>query len=440
MWRERAPELYDLLSITSLEAPAVCTEWFPWRATAGGRCVRALLLGTDAEGEVTARLGGSWEPPSAAVRETRDFLCVARVDVPEDEPSVAEAPADAQANAPKVEVTKRVSHAGPVCCLAICPQNPDLAATGTVIGEALVFNLTAHPAVPPSDGRCRPDSRLACHEEACFGVAWSPHQEGLLVTGGLDGRLCLWDLKKAGRTGDLQANPLRFVDKAQGGKAVVSTAFHPGSCFLVASAGEDGQLCLWDLRMPWNNGVAEATASVAAHAGGCNAFAFAPYAPGLVATGGQDALVRLWDLRRLGSSLGFGGAPAETVALGCFAGHKAAVQRLAWAPHAPLSAGPGCCLASAGHDGRVLLWEPGTGAPGIQEVEAAAGAPCFAPELVFAHAAHGTAATGLAWAPPAEDGKSPLLASADGAGALHLWRPAAAVLREDSCQRCSGQY
>lgn len=52
-----------------------------------------------------------------------------------------------------------INHTGEVNRARYMPQNPDLIATKTVMGEVYVFDRTKHPSQPTNDV-CKPDITL----------------------------------------------------------------------------------------------------------------------------------------------------------------------------------------------------------------------------------------------------------------------------------------
>eukprot|EP00927_Polykrikos_kofoidii_P077070 TRINITY_DN74061_c0_g1_i1.p1 TRINITY_DN74061_c0_g1~~TRINITY_DN74061_c0_g1_i1.p1 ORF type:complete len:496 (+),score=72.81 TRINITY_DN74061_c0_g1_i1:177-1664(+) len=421
-WREHASVLYDLLAIETLASPAPCIDWLPW-VTHGkdGRSIRReLLVGTDSANELT--LPGVRSQPRGAVRDERDYLCVLRVELSGGSEVEADSALDGQVEdeAPRIEVVRQVNHAGAVCAVAHDPLHPDLVATGTVVGEVLVFDLKTSSSGPLPDGHCRPRAVLAGHTAACRGVAWNGQQEGVLASAGLDGQLCTWDLSR-GCSQISAVAPAQSWRRVHGGQAVQQVAFHPSDRSLLASVGGDGRLCLLDVRVP-----AAPTCFIEAHQGGATAVAFAPLgsAPGMLSTGGQDGAVRLWDSRFIAA------------AVRQFEGHKGAVECVAWGHMSGPLEGGSCAeisdglLASSGQDSRVLLWDP------QQTVDLSIASGRFAPELLFMHDAHDVPSVAFAWAPRSCDTTiTPLCASADAAGKLHVWQPSADIIIEDRHRR-----
>lgn len=66
------------------------------------------------------------------------------------------------ATEPRVQITQSINHNGEVNRARYMPQNPDLIATKTVMGEVYVFDRTKHPSQPMGDV-CKPDITLRGH-------------------------------------------------------------------------------------------------------------------------------------------------------------------------------------------------------------------------------------------------------------------------------------
>ena len=76
------------------------------------------------------------------------------------------------------------------------PQSHKIIATKTVSGEVHVFDYFKHGGTP-SSREVKPDMRLTGHSKEGYGLDWSPHDAGLLLSGSDDKRICLWDINQS---------------------------------------------------------------------------------------------------------------------------------------------------------------------------------------------------------------------------------------------------
>jgi histone-binding protein RBBP4 len=141
---------------------------------------------------------------------------------------------------------RRINHAGPVCHSSYNPFNPFFVATATVSGDALVFNVQNHPLRPVPDGKCRPDACLSAHVATCRSISWSPHKEGILLSGSVDSRLVLWDIIDVHNPpthptkylrGPSSIKPLQTFQKTHGSDGAYAARFHPEHQYVFASTG-----------------------------------------------------------------------------------------------------------------------------------------------------------------------------------------------------------
>lgn len=203
-------------------------------------------------------------------------------------------------------------------------------ATKSPSSSVFVFDYSKHGSVP-TDSECRPQHRCHGHDSEGYGLCWNPHEEGQLLSGSDDQKICLWDIRESGV--DVQPMQTR-----RGHTSVVEdVAWHRHHANLFGSVGDDKQLLLWD---PRDSTAAPTHRVENAHDSDINSIAFNPYSEFLFATGSLDNTVGLWDLRNLKQKLHV------------FEGHSDGVYQVSWSPHNET------ILASSSSDRRVQVRRP----------------------------------------------------------------------------------
>ena len=164
-------------------------------------------------------------------------------------------------------------------------------------------------------------ARLALDRDPTLAVAWLRNLSR--AESGADVLTLMEEARRRGVASQLQGHE----------QMVTAVAYAPGGK-LLASAGRDGAVRLWDVsrRRP-------AGEPLRGHQGAVNHVTFSPDGK-LLASAGRDGVVSLWQVK-------------SRRRLGTLTGHKGAVFGLSFAPE-------GDTLASAGADGRVLRWDVGS--------------------------------------------------------------------------------
>ncbi|MFI6100261.1 XRE family transcriptional regulator [Lentzea sp. NPDC051213] len=260
-------------------------------------------------------------------------------------------------------------HSGHVNSVAFSPDGRTLA-SGSHDGTARLWDLADLHAAKPSG--------VLPHGRTVNGVAFGP--TGTLATASWDGSARLWQGTEqrrvlSGHSGDVNAVAFggdSLVATASTDKTVklwgadpitltgsttslVSVAFAPGSR-LVAAAGWDGSVLLWDLADPARPTVLKG------HRGAVVWVAFSPDGT-LLATASQDNTVRLWDSR-------------QGKEVGVITGHERIVRSVAFHPN-------GRMLVTGSEDNTARLWD-------ISEQ---------VPRLVTTFGGHSNAVTTVAFSP-----------------------------------------
>lgn len=231
-------------------------------------------------------------------------------------------------------------HDGKVVAVAVCPAR-DTLATASWDHSARLWSV--------SDGR-----EIARFEHPAGVDAVTFARDGrIVVTGGKDGVIRLWDVERKQQMAELRGH----------GMAVVDLAISPDGSRLL-SAGIDGSVRLWDISGSTGSTATDSAtapgqdrelAVLEGHDGPVFGVAFAPRGPGsndgsrnassdgqpVAASVGRDGNLIVWDLQtRL---------PVRLIAA-----HDGPAWSVAWTPD-------GRFILSAGSDGSVRVWHAATG-------------------------------------------------------------------------------
>jgi len=353
IWKKNTPYLYDFVMTHALEWPSLTCQWLPTtkdvkvsgsgegadgngtNGDGNGPKVSAvehgLLLGTHTTGEQNyLMLANVNLPKSDAVLDNRtaddgeekksdDYY-----NEPEDggKPKAAAARAaaqDSQDSAPvmsnyddernelggfgqassgvgKITVRMKVKHEGEVNRARYQPQNHFVVASRGPSSEVYIWDLSKHPSFPAKDAPFAPQAVCVGHTKEGYGLCWSPHTAGRLISGSEDTTVCLWDVNAALAKGAGTGTQIQPLSTFRGHTDVVEDVdWHHRDPNLMGSVGDDRSILVWDVR---EADPTKAVHSVAnAHAGDINSIAFNPVNEFLLATGSADKTVKLWDMR-----------------------------------------------------------------------------------------------------------------------------------------------
>ena len=353
IWKKNTPYLYDFVMTHALEWPSLTCQWLPTtkdvkvsgsgegadgngtNGDGNGPKVSAvehgLLLGTHTTGEQNyLMLANVNLPKSDAVLDNRtaddgeEKKSDDNDNEPEDDgkPKAAAARAaaqDSQDSAPvmsnyddernelggfgqassgvgKITVRMKVKHEGEVNRARYQPQNHFVVASRGPSSEVYIWDLSKHPSFPAANAPFAPQAVCVGHTKEGYGLCWSPHTAGRLISGSEDTTVCLWDVNAALAKGAGTGTQIQPLSTFRGHTDVVEDVdWHHRDPNLMGSVGDDRSILVWDVR---EADPTKAVHSVAnAHAGDINSIAFNPVNEFLLATGSADKTVKLWDMR-----------------------------------------------------------------------------------------------------------------------------------------------
>lgn len=189
-----------------------------------------------------------------------------------------------------------------------------------------------------SDGG-EPAAKIPRHHTHDFGVSkvcWWPEDPAMFLSGSFDSKVCVWDTQQ-----------LETVYAFKQNQKVYSLDI--SSDGLVAVGMDHPFVQILDLRA---GGV---TQTLRTHSGKIHSVKWSPNSENLLATAGSDGTVRIWDIRRSEACITsldlMRTSPRNELApLGFRRAHRTSVNGLAWY-------GQGYQLLSVGNDNKARLWD-----------------------------------------------------------------------------------
>lgn len=385
IWKKNTPYLYDFVMTHSLEWPSLTCQWLPSVKNAGDHASEhSLLLGTHTTGEQNyLMVAGVNLPKGDAVLDHRNNKDNATNKTNSTTPPASydeekqELGGFGHANSTvgKIEIRMKVKHEGEVNRARYMPQNHFVVATRGPSPEIYIWDLTKHPSFPTDESSpfC-PQGVCVGHASEGYGLAWSKHKEGHLISGGEDCTIHLWDVNAAvgsNATTGTQIKPLSVFSGHT--KTVEDVDWHHLDPNMIGSVSDDRTIMIWDVRE--KNPSKPVHRVDNAHEDDINCISFNPISEFVLATGSADKSVAVWDLRNLKSRV-------HTLS-----GHNDQVYVLEWAPHNE------SVLASCSADRRVAIWDLSRIGMEQSEEDAEDGPP----ELLFLHGGHTSKVSDFSW-------------------------------------------
>lgn len=394
-WKKNSPFLYDVVITHALEWPSLTVQFLPDKVTNPDQIhsTQRLLLGTHtSDGETNFLL----------IAE----VCLPLEDVDLDVRSDVKQEDDKRG---KLEIKIQIPHDGDLNRARYMPQNANIIATMSSKSTIFIFDKEKHESKTSKDGQFPSEMTLAGHTKEGYGLAWSPHREGLLLSGAEDAAVCVWDINAQPRKKDqsVVVNPLHKI--AGHDDVVEDVAWHQHSEHLFGSCGDDRVVNIWDLR----DSSKSKSAIHNAHSAAVNCISFNPFNEFTFLTGSADHSISLWDLRNLKNTMH------------SFAKHTDQVMGVQWSPFQEQ------VFSSFGADRRVNVWDLSR-IGREQDPEDAEDGP---PELLFIHGGHMDKVSDMSW----NHNDEWVIASVDDANSIQIWQMAENLYNDDDADLEGGE-
>lgn len=447
IWKKNTPYLYDFVMTHSLEWPSLTCQWLPntkslSTASDSKAVEHNLLLGTHTTGEQNYLMVASVNlpqndtviPPPQSGSNQNDTSASSNT-------SAGNATTEAASTAPtftasnydeeknevggfgatsssssssigKIEVRMKIKHTGEVNRARYMPQNHFIVASRGPNPEIYIWDLSKHCSFPDDDSVPSPQGVCVGHKAEGYGLCWSRHKEGQMISCSEDATVCLWDVNEVSsiKTNSSSGTQMKPISIFSGHTDVVEDVdWHHRDVNLIGSVGDDRSIRIWDIRE--NNPTQSVHCVKNAHSADVNSIAFNPVNEFLLATGSADKTVALWDMRNLKSRI-------QTLK-----GHTDQVYNIEWAPFNE------SILASSSSDRRVGIWDLSR-IGSEQTPEDAEDGP---PELLFLHGGHTSKVSDFSW----NSNDEWTIASVSEDNVLQVWNMAEEIYAEDEDEMCA---
>ena len=269
-WKDTVPRNYSYMLTRRTRNPALAVDWLPDKTVDREGAAELSLLVGEGNAEEKRLVVTRWKLTDGENIEIDEMDEIWKVVIPSD--------------------INRVRH---------MPQMPSIAALQCA-HSLLIYTLRS-PV---------PSLTLEGQTLQGFGLDWNPMLLGTLVSGGYDKGIRLWDVQMATAL-NRTVNPVKLWAIPSGIEDIIWSQHTSTLCIASTSTGQMVQI---DTR------ATTPVLSTPVHSGPCYSLSFNHLQPSLIATAGADQLIAIWDLRMTG------------VRLGVFKGHNAEVVVVKWAP------------------------------------------------------------------------------------------------------------
>jgi len=232
-----------------------------------------------------------------------------------------------------------IPHYGGVNRVRVMPQRPEIIATWSDTGQVNLFNVESirqrfatrqqQNKATLLDIPSKPFFSYKKHQTEGFALDWSPVQQGHLVTGDCSGSVHLWSPRPEGGYSVTPFYDSNTSDRSveQAPPSVEDLQWSPTEATVFCSAECGGCVRIFDTRAPH-----KAMLSHKIHTNGSdvNVLSWNKLVSNLLATGGDDGTLCVWDLRHFSASTTNKNSKPDPLAR--FTPHKTPITSVEWHP------------------------------------------------------------------------------------------------------------
>ena len=182
---------------------------------------------------------------------------------------------------PTINLSTYLPHNNESNKIRYCPQESQLIASKGSNGEVYIYNWAYY-------NKGSNTIKLIGNQKEGFGLSWNTLSKGLLLSCGIDGLICMWDLSNATQN-TMYMNPQATFSNS----GVEDVCWHKHDKYRFGSVNMNKLLSVYDIRCN------SPLSSVICNESHATCIDFNPLNEYLVATGGADNKSNIWDLRNL---------------------------------------------------------------------------------------------------------------------------------------------
>ncbi|KAK6203183.1 chromatin assembly complex, subunit 3 [Scheffersomyces amazonensis] len=309
IWKKNSPFLYDYLSTNSLLWPSLSIQFFPDHASnksLGNNSSKdnevyyqRLLLGTFTLGQSVDSISVLQLPQ---YKDLNKNLNINKLDYNQDK---QEFELKMSSNN-KLKVVQKINHFGDVNKTIYMPQNPNIIAASNNFGNISIYERTKHKSFKNSiidDTELNkvqihlsnPEISSCSENNGIFAIDWSKQIEGTIISGDMNGRINLYDIRNnySCKDDNVFAH-WSYQVLNQGDIGINDIKWFPNHNSIFGTVQEDGFIRIFDTRLQSLN---SNTLSFKDSTIGVNSLNVNPGNNMVIATGNSRGQINIWDIR-----------------------------------------------------------------------------------------------------------------------------------------------